>query len=330
MTTERTPLKIPKAELHCHLEGAASPDLVRRLAKRNHLALPSSLFTEKNDFAWSDFVAFLKAYDVASSAIRTPEDYRDVTYEYLVASAAEGVIYTELMASPDHAAASGLGYDGMLEGIVAGINDARPYGIEGRIIMTCVRHLGSDRALGVARQVAAGPHAYIVGFGMGGDENKYRPADFQPAFQVAVDAGLSCTCHAGEVAGPESIRAALTHLPIKRVGHGVRAIDDPNLIVQLAEQGIVLEVCPTSNIATGVFASYAEHPLKALRDAGCAITLNSDDPPYFKTTIGREYQIAADHFGFDDIALRDITHTAIAESFADPELKIRLLTRLNS
>lgn len=323
-------MKILKAELHCHLEGAASPDLVRRLAQRNHLALPSSLFTEKNDFAWSDFVAFLKAYDVASSAIRTPEDYRDVTYEYLIASAAEGVIYTELMASPDHAAASGLSYAGMLEGIVAGINDARPHGIEGRIIMTCVRHLGPDRALGVAQQVAAGPHPYIVGFGMGGDENKYQPADFRTAFQIAVDAGLACNCHAGEVAGPESIRAALTHLPIKRIGHGVRAVDDPNLMVQLADQGIVLEICPTSNIATGVFASYAEHPLKTLKDAGCAITLNSDDPPYFKTTVGREYQIAADHFGFDEVALRDITYTAISESFAEPELKSRLLARLKS
>jgi len=323
-------LRILKAELHCHLEGAASPKLVRRLAKRNHLALPSSLFTEKNEFSWSDFITFLEAYDVASSAIRTPEDYRDVTYEYLIASAIEGVIYTELMASPDHAAASGLGYAGMLEGIVAGINDARAHGIEGRIIMTCVRHLGPDRALSVAKQVAAGPHPYIVGFGMGGDENKYHPADFRRAFQIAVDAGLSCTCHAGEVAGPDSIRAALTHLPLRRIGHGVRAIDDQNLMSQLAEQGIVLEICPSSNIATGVFASYAEHPLKDFRDAGCAITLNSDDPPYFKTTIGREYQIAADHFGFDEAALRDVTHTAISESFAEPELKSRLLARLRS
>ncbi len=323
-------MKVPKAELHCHLEGAASPDLVRRLARRNRLALPSSLFTEKNDFAWTDFVAFLQAYDAASSAIRTPEDYRDVTYEYLVASAAEGVIYTELMASPDHAAASGLGYACMLEGIVAGINDARPQGIEGRIIMTCVRHLGPDRAVGVAKQVAAGLHPYIVGFGMGGDENKYHPADFRAAFQIAVDAGLSCNCHAGEVAGPGSIRDALAHLPIRRIGHGVRAIEDQNLTTQLAEQGIVLEICPTSNIATGVFASYAEHPLKKLKEAGCAVTLNSDDPPYFKTTIGREYQVAADYFGFSETALRDITRTAISESFAEPELKSRLLARLNS
>ncbi len=316
---------VPKAELHCHLEGAASPDLVRRLATRHSMRLPPETFDENGDFAWSDFLHFLKVYDIASSVIRTPEDYRDVTYQYLMDSAAEGAIYVEVMSSPDHAAAVGMSYTAHLEGIVAGIEDARAEsGIEGRIIVTCVRHLGPERGVEVARQVVAHPHDLVTGFGMGGDENAFAPRDFAPAFQIAHASGLPCTVHAGEVAGAESVRAALDALPVQRLGHGVRAIEEPELVRELADKGIVLEVCPGSNIATGVYDNYSDHPLLALRDAGCRITLNSDDPPYFGTSIGQEYDRASSLFGLDDTALRAVTLTAIDAAFADPATKEKL------
>lgn len=316
---------VPKAELHCHLEGVASPDLVRKLAARHSLALPAKIFDEKGDFAWSDFLDFLKVYDIASSVIRTPEDYRDVTYQYLMDCAAEGAIYVEVMSSPDHAAAVGMSYVEHLEGIVAGIEDARSEsGIESRIIVTCVRHLGPERGVEVARQVVAHPHELVTGFGMGGDENAFEPRDFAPAFGIVHAAGLPCTVHAGEVAGAQSVRAALDALPVQRLGHGVRAIEDPELVRELADKQIVLEVCPGSNIATGVYSNYSDHPLLALRDAGCLITLNSDDPPYFDTSIGREYDRASSLFGLDDTALREVTLTAIDAAFADPQTKRKL------
>lgn len=316
---------VPKAELHCHLEGAASPDLVRRLAQRHALELPAEIFDEDGNFAWSDFLHFLKVYDIASSVIRTPEDYRDVTYQYLMDCAAEGAIYVEVMSSPDHAAAVGMSYAAHLEGIVAGIEDAqRESGIESRIIVTCVRHLGPERGVEVARQVVAHPHRLVTGFGMGGDENSYTPRDFAPAFEIVHASGLPCTVHAGEVAGAQSVRDALDALPVQRLGHGVRAAEDPELVRELAEREVVLEVCPGSNIATGVYDTYSAHPLLALRDAGCRITLNSDDPPYFDTSIGREYDRASTIFGLDDNALRQVTLTAIDGAFTDVETKQKL------
>lgn len=320
---------IPKAELHCHLEGTARPDLVRRLAKRNGMRLPDELFDDRGGFYWTDFLHFLKAYDLASAVIRTPQDYRDVTYEYLGACAAEGAIYVEVMSSPDHAAANGMSYSAHLEGIIAGIDDAAlDFAITGRLIVTCVRHLGPERALEVARQVVEHPHDYVVGFGMGGDEAQFTPADFAPAFHLVHDYGLSCTVHAGEVCGAESVRAALDSLPVSRLGHGVRAIEDPALLEEIVSRGIMLEVCPGSNIATGVYNDYDSHPLPRLLQAGCRVSLNSDDPPYFHTSIGQEYARVADCFALDTATLRRITAMAIDAAFVDERLKDALRKKL--
>ncbi len=320
---------IPKAELHAHLEGTAGPDLVRRLARRNGMSLPDGLFAADGGFAWTDFLDFLRAYDAASSVIRTPLDYRDVTYEYLMGCARDAAIYAEVMSSPDHAAMAGMSYTGHLEGIAQGIEDARAEsGIEGRIIVTCVRHFGVDRALEVARNTVRHPHPLVTGFGMGGDEAGFPPGPFAEVFRIAhEEAGLACNVHAGEFGGPESIRAALD-LPVRRIGHGVRAIEDKALMAELAERGTVLEVCPTSNIATRVFDSYADHPLPKLMAAGITVTLNSDDPPYFNTSIGREYDLAAEHFGFDPDTLVGLTRNALNAAFVDEKTRQSLLARL--
>ena len=201
---------VPKVELHVHLEGTAPPDLIRRIAERNGLPVPEGVFATPDRFAYTDFLDFLKTYDKAASVIRTGEDYRDITYEYLMSCAAEGAIYVELTASPDHAKLVGLSDEEHLDGIARGIDDARAEGgIEGRILISCVRNFGVEPALRVARYAAELPHPYVVGFSMAGDEENYPPAAYAEAFEIAAAAGLGCTVHAGEWAGPESVREGL-------------------------------------------------------------------------------------------------------------------------
>jgi adenosine deaminase len=318
---------LPKVELHVHLEGTATPELVQRLADRNGMPLPERLLNEHGRFHYGDFLDFLRTYDMAASVIRTAEDYRDITYEYLRDCAAEGAIYVELTASPDHARLVGLTDEEHLGGIAQGIDDARKlHGIEGRVLISAVRNFGQDRALAVARYAATETHPYVVGFSMAGDEANFPIADFAQAYAIAAEAGLGCTVHAGEWAGPDSVRAALS-LPVTRIDHGVRAIEDPALVSQLAERELVLNTCPTSNVVLGVFPSFDEHPLPQLRDAGVRLTLGSDDPPYFGATIGGEYHVCAERLGFSEDDLQTITATAIDAAFCDDELKAALRAR---
>lgn len=319
---------MPKVELHVHLEGTATPELVQRLADRNDMPLPERLLNEHGRFHYGDFLDFLRTYDMAASVIRTAEDYRDITYEYLRDCAADGAIYVELTASPDHARLVGLSDDEHLDGIARGIDDARRlHGIEGRILISAVRNFGLDQALAVARYAAAEPHRYVVGFSMAGDEANFPIADFAKAYAIAAEAGLGCTVHAGEWAGPDSVRAALT-LPVTRIDHGVRAVEDASLVTELAQREMVLNTCPTSNVVLGVFPGFDEHPLPRLRDAGVRLTLGSDDPPYFGATIGGEYQVCAERLGFSEEELTAITLTGIDAAFCDDELKTALRARV--
>jgi adenosine deaminase len=253
-----------------------------------------------------------------------------VTFAYLSSAAAEGAIYVELTASPEHAAAVGLAAADLYAGVAAGIDDARrAHGIEARILVAVIRDLGGERALALARRTVAERHPYVAGLSLVGDEAGHPAHAFAPAYELAAEAGLGCTAHAGEHAGPESVRAAL-RLPVTRISHGVRASEDPVLVTGLAARGIVLEVCPTSNVALGVYPAYADHPLAVLRDAGVPVTLGSDDPPYFDATIGGEYAVAAERFGFDRAALVDVTRTAVKASFAAESLVRTLLDRLST
>jgi adenosine deaminase len=319
---------LPQAELHVHLEGTAPPELVSRIAERNGVALPEQLLGSDGRFRYTDFLDFLAKYDLAASVMRTGEDYRDITYDYLCGCARGGAIYVELTASPDHAQLVGLSDEQHLGGIARGIDDARrDSGIEGRILISAVRNFGVDRALRIARYAAARPHPYVVGFSMAGDEAGFPAGDFAHAFAIAAEAGLGCTIHAGEWAGPESVRAAL-ELPITRIAHGVRAIEDPELVVKLADRGTVLECCPTSNVVLGIYPSYEAHPLPRLQEAGVRVTLGSDDPPYFGASIEGEYEVCAEWMGFSEDDLREVTRTAIAAAFCDDGLKDALRDRL--
>ena len=323
-------MNLPLAELHVHLEGTVPPALVQKLADRNGLSVPAGVFASPDRFQWVDFLDFLRTYDLAASVIRTPEDYRDITYEYLVGCAQEGAIYVELIASPDHAANVGLSDADHYAGIAAGIDDARrDTGIEARILIAAIRTFGVEAAVAIARRHAEDRHPYVVGFNLAGDEAGYPPGQFREAYEIAAGSGLGCTVHAGEHAGAESVREALT-LPVTRLSHGVRAVEDPALVQDIVERGIVLEVCPTSNIATHVFDSYETHPLRKLHEAGVNLTLGSDDPPYFGCSIGGEYAVACERFGFEEGELQLITRTAVRASFADDAAKATLLNRITA
>jgi adenosine deaminase len=321
---------IPKAELHVHLEGTAPPELTRRIAKRNNLEIPPGTIGVDGRYLWDDFLHFLRVYDQAASVIRTAQDYRDITFEYLCSCADEGAIYVELTASPDHAALAGLSYPDQIAGIAQGIDDARDAtGIEARILITAVRNFGTERAEAVAALPGAHPHPYVTGFGLAGDEAGFPPEPFARAYDIARDAGLGLAVHAGEWAGPESVRGGMT-LPVTRIGHGVRAIEEPELVAEIAARGLVLEVCPTSNVALGLYPDYASHPFPALRAAGVKVTLASDDPPYWAASIGGEYGVARQEFGLSDEDLRAITRTAIEAAFVDTTLRQQLLTKVGS
>ena len=319
---------IAKVELHVHLEGTAPPKLIRRLAERNGLPVPGGLFADAERFAYTDFLDFLDTYDRAASVIRTTDDYRDLTYEYLAGCAREGAIYVELIVSPDHAQLVGLSGELHLGAIARGIDEARSdHGIEARVQLVAVRNFGAEQAVHVARYAATRPHPYVVGFNLAGDEAHYPAGDFAQAFAVAAEAGLGCTVHAGEWDGPQSVRAALD-LPVTRIGHGVRAIEDPGLVEELSRREIVLECCPTSNVALGLYESYEDHPFPRLMRAGVRVTLGSDDPPYFGASIGGEYELCRKRFGFDDEQLRSISRTAVEAAFCDETLKERLIQRV--
>jgi adenosine deaminase len=313
---------IPKAEIHCHLEGSIPPALARELALRNGIELPAKLFDNRGTYAWTDFWSFLDAYDRVCTALKTARDFGDVIHSYLAGAAREGAVYVEMFCSPERPAALGISYANWLAALADGIDRAqREYGIVGRIIVVCIRHLGPERALAMVEAMVATPHPYVVGFGMGGDEAKFAPIDFAPAYRMAHEHGYGCTIHAGEVVGPESVWAAIRDLPVTRIGHGVRSADDPALMAELARRGIFLEVCPGSNIALGLYPDRASHPLHRLIEAGVRVTLNSDDPPFFHTTLGLEYELA----GLDETELRAIARTTIEASFADEANKQRLL-----
>lgn len=329
---------IMKAELHAHLEGTMTPRIVAKIAARNGLAIPGDLLTpDGQDYAWADdgtaYGAFLAmvvgAYDRASSVLKTEKDYEDITYDYLSRTAAEGAIYVEFTISADHGIACGLTYPGMVEAIARGIDRARAdFGIECRLLSACVRHYGPDRALAAAQLARDFPHPYVTGFAMAGDEKAGTALDFKPAYVLAEKAGLRPTAHAGEAAGPESIRDVWNVLGVTRFGHMVRIVEDPELMRTLIRAGAVAEVCVSSNLALRFYPDYARHPLHRMKAAGLLITLNSDDPPFFRTTLGREYAIAQEHFEFTNDDLLTATRTAINAAFVDEDTRARLLSRL--
>ena len=318
-----------KAELHCHIEGVASTRLVARQAQKYGVNIDGLI--KDNEFVWHDFTSFLGAYDKAASLFCTEEDYAVLAQTYFEGIATDGAIYGEIFISTNHARSTGLEPRAYVEGLAEGMRRAKASaGIEGRMIATGLRHLGPEGVEEAALYIIANPHPLITGWGMAGEERMHHPKDFIRAFDMARGAGLGITVHAGELAGWQSVADALDHLKPSRIGHGVRAIENPDLVKRLADERIVLECCPASNISLGVFPSFAEHPFMKLRAAGVPVTLNSDDPPYFATSLKREYDIGAEEFGLSEPELADITRTALNAAFVDEATRGRLLARLEA
>lgn len=322
---------LPKVELHLHLEGAAPPDLIRRLADEHQTDL-AGVFDVSGRYAFEDFAGFLRVYEAATSVLQTPEDYLRLTEAMLDSRAEDGVIYAECFIAPDFCGGGDLG---AWREYLAAIREAaetaeRRHGITLRGIATAIRHFGPDKARRAALCAAETAGDWLVGFGMGGDEMRGALRDFAWGFDCAREAGLGLTVHAGEWDGPRSVRAALDDLQVGRIGHGVRAIEDPALIERLAASGTVLEVCPGSNIALGVCRDWAAHPVQRLAEAGVAITLSTDDPPFFRTSLSHEYQRLSDTFGWEVAQFHDINRTAARAAFCDSATQERILKRLET
>jgi len=318
---------MPKAELHCHIEGATPPALAAAQAKR--YGIDTSGFIKDGEYSWQDFTSFVQSYDATANLFRTEEDYALLAETYLTEIAEAGAIYSELIASPDQGDAVGIGADAYMRGLAEGAERAKAKtGIETRLLVVGIRHFGPERVVKAAEYAARRPHPLITGFNLAGEERMHQVADFARAFDIARDAGLGITIHAGELSGAFSVRDALDHVRPSRISHGVRAIEDAGLVKRLADEGVVLEVCPGSNVALSVFPDFVSHPLRALHEAGVRVTLNSDDPPFFHTSLAREYEIASTVMGFSDEDILGMTRTAIEAAFVDEPTRQRLLSRL--
>lgn len=328
-------IAIPKVELHVHLEGTMQPTLLAELATRNHLPLPERVNLKTNTITWKNLFDFFDAYDVCANLICTPADLTQVTYEYLKQAALVGTIYVELTVSPQHTKKLGMDYPTTCAAVAQGIEKAASeYDIHARMIMVLVRHYDHADCLEVVQNVIRYPHPYVVGIGLAGDEKNHGPEFFIEAFDLARLHGLHTTAHAGEWYGPRSIKDTIELLKVERIGHGLQAIYDFNLLELIKNKAIHLELCLSSNLLTHAMASgipdgqiQLPHPAKKFKKFGLSLSLNTDDPPYFNSNMAKEFQIAHEQFGYTEEDLYQVSYDSIMASFAEQELKETLLKK---
>ncbi len=321
----------PKIELHLHHEGAAPPAFIRQLAHEKRVDL-SGIFKPDGSYDFRDFAHFLSVYEAACEVLKSPEDFRRLTLAILEESAANGVAYSETFLSPDFCGGGDLhAWKDYLTAIQDAADEAeRKFGITLRGVVTCVRHFGPEQAKRSAHCAAETAGNWITGFGMGGNETVGTQGEFKWSFECAREAGLQLTTHAGEFGGPESVRDAIRDLGVERVGHGVCAIEDPDLVHELIDRDITLEVCPGSNVVLGLFPDFAAHPIAKLRDAGVKVTVSTDDPPFFHTTMRREYEMLGAAFGWQAEDFAALNVTALNAAFCDEETRARVKKRLET
>jgi len=337
---------MPKAEVHIHLEGAIQPETVLKLAQRHNRMdkLPGdSVDVLRSWFTFTDFPNFVQIYVVIQDLIRTPEDFALIAYENGADMARQNIRYRELTVTTythTHYQEKNLGIMDILQGLEDGRQRAKSdFGVEMRWVFDVPRNLsfgGNGRTYDPAPanhtlEYALNGRDYgVVGFGLGGWEPTAPPRPFAHAFAAAKEAGLLCVPHAGETLGADSVWGAVNELQADRIGHGVRAMEDPNLLALLREQQIPLEVNPTSNICLNVYRRLAEHPFPHLDRMGLLLTVNSDDPPLFNTTLCQEYESLATEFGYDAANLARIARNAFAVCGAEPTLKSELLAQFDA
>ena len=331
---------LPKAELHLHLEGTVDPATLAELSRRHPTPLSTTnnrytniedsgrVFTEdeaRELYQYKDFTGFLLAFKAVTERLRTAEDYELVAYRMMQKLRAQNVLHTEVYVSVGVIHWRGGEFAPLFEGLERGRRRGeRDFGMSLYWIFDAVRHFGPrraglvlDEALALRKQSDS-----VVGIGLGGDERRAAPELFRDVYARAAREGLPTTIHAGETVGPESVWSALRELNVDRIGHGLTAADDPALVAYLAEKQVPVEACISSNVMTGCCPSAAEHSVRRLFDSGVMVTLNTDDPDMFRTSLVREYQIAQDSLGFSDAELRELALNSFRASFL-PEAKKR-------
>jgi aminodeoxyfutalosine deaminase len=320
---------LPKAELHLHLEGSIEPSTLLELRQRHGMD-GASLAEVEQLYKFTDFNGFLMAFKDVTGHLCTPEDYELITYRLMERLKDQNVLHAEVIVSAgvclwrkqDFAAI----FDGLDRGRQRGEKD---FGVSLLWIFDAVRQFGaekSDRVLDLAIQFR---DRNVVAFGIGGDEREGPPELFKDVYARASNHGLHLTAHAGESVGPDSIWGAL-NLKAERIGHGLTAGQDPELMEELARRQVPLEICVTSNLRTGCCPDLAQHPVRRYFDQGLMLTLNSDDPAMFRTSLVEEYQLVQETFGFSNEHIRELARNSFEASFLPPDKKIELLNLFDS
>ncbi|MFG1910140.1 adenosine deaminase [Kribbella sp. NPDC048928] len=324
---------MPKAELHVHHVGSASPRIVAELAARHPSSpVPADPAALTEYFKFSDFAHFIDIYLSVVELIKTPEDVRLLTYEIArEMSEQQNLRYAELTVTPYTSVVRGIAAEAFCEAIEdARVAAEKEFGLVLRWIFDISGEAGlpaADETLRIATKIR--PEG-LIGFGLGGPEIGVPRPQFQPHFDAAVAAGLHSLPHAGETTGPQTIWDAVRVLKAERIGHGTSTMQDPALVDYLGEHRIPLEVSPTSNIATRAVESYDVHPLRAMVDAGLVVTINSDDPPMFGTDLTNEYAVAARLLDLDEAGVGELAKTAVRESFAEDSVKSALVSEIDT
>jgi aminodeoxyfutalosine deaminase len=319
---------LPKAELHLHLEGSVTPQTLVEL-RRKH-GKHSSLAEAESLYQYKDFIGFLMAFKTLTEDLRTPEDYELITYRLTEQLKAENVLHAEVYVSVGVCLWRKLDFDAIFEGLERGRERGeKDFGISLLWIFDAVRQFGPGAAQDVFELAAKYRERNVVGIGIGGDEQKAPPELFREQYKYAAGEGLRLTAHAGESAGPESIWGAL-NLGAERIGHGLSAASDPELIEELSQRQIPIEICLTSNLRTGCCGKISEHPVRSYFDHGLMLTLNTDDPAMFGTSLIHEYELAQTEFAFSDDHLRELARNSFEASFLPAEKKLAFLNLLDA
>jgi aminodeoxyfutalosine deaminase len=285
----------PKIELHVHLEGTVRPETLLEIARRNDHALPADTVEGVAKlYDYQDFAHFIEVWILTTNALRTHNDFRQVVVDYAEEAAGHGAVYIEAIFSPAERVARGVDWDEMYSGYCDGAQEARElHGVEVRLTPDIYRGATDDQARQVVAYSAKYRHRGVVGVGLGGLEAEFPPEAYAPVFELVRGEGLASVPHAGEVAGPSSVRGALEALGADRIRHGIRSVEDPALVAELRDREIVLDVCPVSNVRTGAVPSLDDHPLPQLLAADVHCSISTDDPAMFDTDLTREYQAAS-------------------------------------
>jgi aminodeoxyfutalosine deaminase len=316
--------QLPKAELHLHLEGTVEPATLLELRQRH--GDQATLADTKTLYKYTDFQSFLMAFKEVSAHLRGPDDYELITYRLMQRLKEENILHAEVYVAVGVCLYRKQDFAAIFEGLERGrARGARDFGISLLWIFDATRHFGVEAAQQVFELAVRYQDRNVVGIGIGGDELKAPPELFRGVYGYAEDNDLRLTAHAGETGPPESIWGAL-NLRAERIGHGITAAQDADLVEELAYRQIPVEICLTSNLRTGVCKAIADHPVKSYFDQGVMITLNTDDPALFGTTLSREYQLAQETFGFTDEHLRELARNSFEASFLPAEKKLELLS----